>query len=302
MQLVPAELLQEGGGRGWLEVTTDTPHGLEAAWLRDPAPEVVRGARQPRVVTRCRTGDTGHWHLPCCRWREDGEVALGPGQQLATGRAQLLVTASDCRERRGLARRRLVRTLAPWTQENPIFFHMTNSSPPAVRLLLHQMADVGFEMMIFSFGSGFQMESRDPAYLASVRELVALGRSLGLEVGGYNLIALTRRVKAEWMAVNAERWPSACLASGWYDRLRNLTLGFLDSTGLTMVETDGPYGGYSCSAPDHAHHAGQADSVFHQNRLQAELYKELRNRGVYINQPDTYYTQVTGTRVAPGDT
>ena len=104
------------------------------------------------------------------------------------------------------------------------------------------------------------------------------------------------------MAVNSERWPSACLASGWYDRLRNLTLGFLDSTGLTMVETDGPYGGYSCSAPGHAHHAGQADSVFHQNRLQAELYKELRNRGVYINQPDTYYTQVTGTRAAPADT
>ena len=125
---------------------------------------------------------------------------LGPGQHLATGRAQLLVTASDCRERRGLARRRLVRTLAPWTQENPIFFHMTNSSPAAVRLLLHQMADVGFEMMIFSFGSGFQMESRDPAYLASVRELVVLARSLGLEVGGYNLIALTRRVKAS--AVN----------------------------------------------------------------------------------------------------
>ena len=48
-------LLQEGGGRDWLEVTTDTPHGLEAAWLRDAASELVRGARQPRVLTRCRT-------------------------------------------------------------------------------------------------------------------------------------------------------------------------------------------------------------------------------------------------------
>ena len=55
--------MQEGGGRGWLEVTTDTPHGLEAVWLRDAAPELVRGARQPRVLTRCCTLDTGTGHV-----------------------------------------------------------------------------------------------------------------------------------------------------------------------------------------------------------------------------------------------
>ena len=27
-------------------------------------------------------------------------------------------------------------------------------------------------------------------------------------------------------------------------------------------------------------------------RLQAEMYRELRNRGVYVNQPDTYFFQV----------
>ena len=50
---------------------------------------------------------------------------------------------SDCRERRGLAQRRMMRTLAPWVLENPIFFHMTNSSSSAVRDVLDQMREVG---------------------------------------------------------------------------------------------------------------------------------------------------------------
>ena len=43
-------------------------------------------------------------------------------------------------------------------------------------------------------------------------------------------------------------------------------LTFIDSTGLSMVETDGPYGGYTCSSSSHAHHTGYSDSVWQQNR------------------------------------
>ena len=59
----------------------------------------------------------------------------------------------------------MMRTLAPWTLENPIFFHMTNMTSIAIRDVLQQMHEVGFEMMIFSFGSGFNMESTDKKYL-----------------------------------------------------------------------------------------------------------------------------------------
>ena len=86
------------------------------------------------------------------------------------------------------------------------------------------MADVGFEMLIYSFGSGFNMESTDPAYISSIREVVRYARNLGIEVGGYDLIAWTRRVRPEWLAVNEQTnssRPSACLASGWYDELLN---------------------------------------------------------------------------------
>ena len=118
----------------------------------------------------------------------------------------------------------MMRTLAPWVLENPIFFHMTNSSTTAVKAVIDQMAEVGFEMMIYSFGSGFDMESSDLSYLNQIRDIVSYARSRAIEVGGYNLIALTRKVKEEWMAVNDQTngtRPSACLASGWYDELLN---------------------------------------------------------------------------------
>lgn len=69
---------------------------------------------------------------------------------------------------------------------------------------------------------------------------------LSAKVGGYDLIALTRQVKSDWVAVNTWKPADACFASGWYDFLLNRTLEFIDYTGLSMLETDGPYGGSAC--------------------------------------------------------
>ncbi len=62
-------------------------------------------------------------------------------------------------------------------------------------------------------------------------------------------------------------------------------------TNLSMVETDGPYGGYPCAANHHAHHKGFSDSVYWQQQLQSRFYKQLIEEGVYINQPDRYFYQ-----------
>ena len=48
---------------------------------------------------------------------------------------------------------------------------------------------------------------------------------------------------------------------------------------------------YLCASKTHGHHGGEGDSVYHQNRLQGEYFSHLRQRGVYINQPDTYWYQ-----------
>ena len=53
--------------------------------------------------------------------------------------------------------------------------------------------DVGFEMLIFSFGSAFSYENvNDPEYVARMKNLTDYALSKGIEVGGYDLIVWTR--------------------------------------------------------------------------------------------------------------
>ena len=71
---------------------------------------------------------------------------------LTTYRVFELVIGTSDSERTGLSVRRLTRLLAPQVQENPIYFHMTDSSSKAFRATVDQLAEVGFEMVFYSFG------------------------------------------------------------------------------------------------------------------------------------------------------
>jgi len=46
--------------------------------------------------------------------------------------------------------RKMMTTLAPWIQENPIYMHARSASPDKVKTIIDQCADVGFEMVILS--------------------------------------------------------------------------------------------------------------------------------------------------------
>jgi len=63
----------------------------------------------------------------------------------------------------------------------------------------------------------------------------------------------------------------------------------LEYANLTAIETDGPYPGYVCTAKNHSHHENEFDSIYKQNLLQAQFYNILRQKGMYINQPDNYF-------------
>jgi len=75
------------------------------------------------------------------------------------------------------------------------------------------------------------------------------------------------------------------------DKLNDFAYGFINETGLSMLETDGPYGGGDCHSTNHTYHAAWSDSVYQQNKVQAQWYSGLRARNVYINQPDDYFFQ-----------
>ena len=134
---------------------------------------------------------------------------FGPDQVIPEGgsfesfRTFVLAHDGSDRERKGLAVRRMYRTVAPWVTENPILMHVRSAKPEAVKLAVDQCADVGFEMVIMTFGSGFNAENADPAYLDSLKELADYAHGKGIELGGYSLLA-SRRISDEMDAINPE--------------------------------------------------------------------------------------------------
>ena len=80
-----------------------------------------------------------------------------------------------------------------------------------------------------------------------------------------------------------------CIALYIYCFVYILCLQVTATCNLSIVLTDGPYGGGVCGATNHSHHNSAKDSVYQQYRLQADFYRKLFTQGKFIRQPDTYY-------------
>lgn len=145
------------------------------------------------------------------------------GTAVRSFKAMELVSCAEDKERSGLAKQRVKRLLAPQTMETPLYFHAIHSDSASFRNAVDQLHQVGFDMIFYSFGSGFDLEAvaGDPKRLQQLKEDVAYANALGVEVGGYDLICWTRKVKDEWAALvkHSQGYEGACFASGWYDHL-----------------------------------------------------------------------------------
>ena len=225
------------------------------------------------------------------------DQVIEPGAAFESFRTFVLLHDSTERERRGLALRRMYRTIAPWSQENPVLMHVRSAEPAAVKLAVDQAADVGFELVILTFGSGFDIENEDPAYLAGIRDLVEYARAKGVALGGYSLLA-SRTISERDDVVNpktgrpggfATFGSSPCLGSRWgQDYFRKLRR-FFEATGASVLEHDGSYPGDACASTSHPGHRGHDDSQWSQWTTIRDFYRWCRGRGVYLNVPDWYF-------------
>jgi len=221
---------------------------------------------------------------------------VGPGESFETFRTFVLVYDSDDRERRGLALRRTLRTLAPWITENPLMMHVRRADTATFRAAVDQCVETGFEMIIYTFGSGIDMETGDPAEIERIRRDVAYAHGRGIEVGAYSLFS-SRTIDPQNDVVDPEtgrpggaKFGNApCLGSAWGVRYLEKLRGFIEATGLDLLEHDGPYPGDVCASSAHPGHRGQADSQWAQWRSSDALYTWARARGVYLNVPDYYF-------------
>ena len=276
-----------------LFASTDQAHGTLCFWMddypnsHDPDALQDQGAVEPYLN---------------CSYQVGLGVVVNTHQPFTSFRALHLVSDSVDIERQTLGRLRATQILVPHVTENPIFFHATDVTEAGFKRIIDQMADVGFEMLIYSFGSDFVLETEDPLYLSKIKKQIDYAKSKGIEVGGYDLIVLDRghggyggNVGDQWdIVVDGKLGLDACIASGWYDKILNLTLNFIEKTGLSMIEADGPYGGGSCGANNHSYHADLSDSIYRQTEKQNEFFHLLRGMGLYINQPDNYFYQGGG--------
>jgi hypothetical protein len=223
-------------------------------------------------------------------------VTIAAGKTLETFRTFELVYDSTERERNALARRRMYRTIAPWTSENPILMHVRQSDAASVRLAVDQCAAVGFEMVILSFGSGFDAENEDPQYRSQLRALAEYARGKGVELGGYSLLA-SRRISDTDDVINPQTGKtggaifgnSPCLGSRWAEAYFRKLHSLFETTGFRVLEHDGSYPGDVCASTLHPGHEGLEDSQWRQFEVIRDFYRWARARGIYLNVPDWYF-------------
>ena len=231
----------------------------------------------------------------------------GPALDLAAGERwesfrtfEMLRDASD-RERRGLAECRFWSTFAPWTRENPIYMHITFSNPAKICAAIDQCAEVGFEMIILSFGSGYDPESRDSHYQQTMKELVQYAKAKGIVLGGYSLLASRGGAPDQLCLAKDTGKPagdriqgshfgaSPCLCSAWgLDYFQQLR-AFYQLTGAGVLEHDGSYPGDLCASTNHIGHRDFYDSQWRQWLQIQDFYRWCCGQGIYLNVPDWHF-------------
>ena len=200
------------------------------------------------------------------------------------------------RERKGLFTRKMYRTIAPWTTENPIFMHLTSTNPETVYRAIDQCAETGYEMIILSFGSGLNAEDISDANIAKYKAFVDYARNKGIEMGCYSLLA-SRWISDEVDVINPKTGKrggmtfgsSPCLCSDWGYEYFHKIKTFFEKTGMRCFEHDGSYPGDFCASTVHPHHKGLKDSQWNQFHKVTELYHWMCENGIYLNVPDFYF-------------
>ena len=229
------------------------------------------------------------------------EISVNPNERFETFRTFELIFDSTDKQRKGLSLQQMYKTLAPWVTENPIMMHIVEWDPEKVKPIIDQCAEVGFEMVILSFGSGLNLEWEYPEFYEELEELVNYANGRKVEIGGYSLFA-SRSIGPEVDVIDPQTLEpnhhatfgsSPCLCSQWgIDYLRKIKHAF-EKTGMDILENDGPYPGDLCASENHVGHDGLKDSQWKQWRSMIDLYIWCRERGIYINAPDWYF--LTGT-------
>lgn len=218
------------------------------------------------------------------------DVPVSKAEPFRSFTSFVLIHDSTERERQSLGLRRMYRTVAPWTSQNPLMLHLTSTDPKIVLPAIEQAAECGFEMIVISFWSGLDMEDVSDANLAKYRSIREYANKVGVELGGYSLLA-SRSINKFNNVVNPKPifGSSPCLESAWGQAYFAKLEKFFTETGFNLLEHDGSYPGDTCASNEHPGHRGYEDSQWRQYDRIRKLYAWCRERDIYLNVPDNYF-------------
>lgn len=244
-----------------------------------------------------------NYETPCLFEAYPDKVAnikIVAGSSFKSVRTHELLMDSYDRQRRGLMIRKMYRTVAPWTTQNPIFMHLVSKTDDEVINCINQCAETGYEALILSFGSHLNMEDISESNIERWKKLADYAHRKGILLGGYSLFS-SRRIDDANDVVDPVTGKTGhaffgnapCFGSEWGLKYRDKIKLFFEQTHFDIWENDGPYPGDVCASTTHPGHEGLADSQWKQMNIQKELYHWLNERGVYINAPDWYFLDGT---------
>jgi hypothetical protein len=227
-------------------------------------------------------------------------IDLKPSETFHSVRTHELLMDSYDRQRRGLMIKKMYKTVAPWTLQNPIFMHLVSKNDEEVKTAIDQCQATGYEAVILSFGSHLNMENNSPENINRWKMLADYAHAKGILLGGYSLFS-SRRISDEHDVISpitgkpggAFFGNAPCFGSQWGLDYSQKIKNFFEKTGFDIWENDGPYPGDVCASSVHPGHRDLEDSQWKQMEIQKDLYRWLNEHGVYINAPDWYFLDGT---------
>jgi hypothetical protein len=224
-------------------------------------------------------------------------IQIDPNTSFESIRTFMLPYDSYDKERNGLALRKMYRTIAPWITENPLMFHITRSKWDEYTNGIDQAAELGYEMVNFSFGSGFNPEDESKENYNQMKKYAEYAQSKGIKIGTYSLLA-SRSISEKDDVINPKTGKrggfatfgnSPCLGSEWGQEYFRKMYKMFSETGFKTFTHDGNYPGDICASENHPGHIGLGDSQYKQWKVITDFYKWCKSEGIYLRVPDYYY-------------
>ncbi|MFD2114272.1 LamG-like jellyroll fold domain-containing protein [Paenibacillus yanchengensis] len=182
--------------------------------------------------------------------------------------------------------KKMYRTLFPQIGDNPTIFHLVSNNAAVIKTEIDKASEVGFDMIISSFGSGVNIENVSKGNIDYYKDIYDYAKEKEMMMGSY-VMMVARGDQPAGEGYSGVWGNMRCMTSQTAEKWYADVLKFIDETGLKSIEIDGIYPNSACFG---ANEEEKYSSIVKQwEKATKKFNQDLRERNVYINAPDWNY-------------